>query len=265
LRARIRDGIPAMYETWAVQRRIDEARLITKSLIDHVHYLLDLHENNAVAIYSDVLVKQITRADAGAAFRVFQSAMHQFELVRLCALWDSAQADRESIMTVVELVDNDDVILALAEETFAAYANLSTAVYHQDHETEEMRKLIADAMSRSNAEFGDQQAWQAIDDLKNAIKATREFESSALMASLRNHRDKYLAHSLRSTRREKLGPIAPLQYGNETAVLEKSLPIIEALYCWVNGTSVSLTDSQESDRKNAQALWGACRFDVDVA
>ncbi|MES5485471.1 hypothetical protein QMZ05_22205 [Bradyrhizobium sp. INPA03-11B] len=253
-----------MYETWPVQKRIDEARLIIRSLIDHVHYLLDLHENNAVAIYSDVLVKQITRDDTGAAFRVFQSAMHQFELVRLCALWDSAQADRQSIMTVVELVDNDDVILALAEETYAAYANLSTAVYHQDHETEEIRKLIADAISRSNAEFGDQQAWRAIDDLKNAIKATREFESSELMAALRNHRDKYLAHSLRSTRREKLGPIASLKYGNETAVLEKSLPIVEALYCWVNGTSISLAESQESDRKNAIALWGACRFEADV-
>jgi len=36
-----------------VQKRIDEARLITRSLIDHVHYLLDLHESNAVATYSD--------------------------------------------------------------------------------------------------------------------------------------------------------------------------------------------------------------------
>jgi AbiU2 len=180
---------------------------------------------------------------------------------RLCALWDSAQ-HRESVMTVMELVDHDDVILALAEETFAAYANLPTTVYHQDHETEEMRNLIADAMSRSNAEFGDQQAW--IDDLKTAIKATREFECSELMASLRNHRDKYLAHSLRSTRREKLGPVSPLKYGNETAVLERSLPIIEALYCWVNGTSISLTASRESDRRNAQALWGACTFENDV-
>jgi hypothetical protein len=253
-----------MYETWSVQKRIDEARLITKSLIDHVHYLLDLHENNAIAIYSDTLAKQIKRSDAAAAFNVFQSAMHQFELVRLCALWDSAQLDRKSIMTVVELVDHDDVILALAEEALAAYANLPTTVYHQDHETEEMRNLIADAMSRSNAEFGDQQAWKAIDDLKNAIKATREFESSELMASMRNHRDKYLAHSLRSTRREKLGTVTPLKYGNETAVLEKSLPIIEALYCWVNGTSISLTSSQESDRRNAQALWGACTFEADV-
>jgi hypothetical protein len=119
-------------------------------------------------------------------------------------------------------------------------------------------------MNRNNAEFGNQQAWQSIDDLKNAIKATREFESSDLMASLRNHRDKYLAHSLRSTRREKDGPVVPLKYGNETTVLEKSLPIIEALYCWVNGTSISLTDSQESDRRNALALWGACTFKADI-
>jgi hypothetical protein len=253
-----------VYETWPVQNRIDEARLSTRKLIDHVHYLLDLHENNAIAIYSDTLAKQIKRSDAAAAFNVFQSAMHQFELVRLCALWDSAQLDRESIMTVVELIDHDDVVLALAEETFAAYANRPTTVYHQDHETGEMGSLIAEAMNRNNAEFGDQQAWRAIDDLKNAIKATREFERSDLMASLRNHRDKYLAHSLRSTRREKDGPVAPLKYGNETTVLVKSLPIIEALYCWVNGTSISLTASQESDRNNALALWGTCTFKADM-
>jgi hypothetical protein len=76
-------------------------------------------------------------------------------------------------MTVVELVDHDDVILALAEETLAAYANLPTRVYQQDHETKEMRNLIADAVNRSNEEFGDQQAWKAIDDLKNVIKAIR--------------------------------------------------------------------------------------------
>jgi hypothetical protein len=130
---------PIVYETWPVQKRIDEARLTTKRLIDHVHYLLDIHENNAIAIYSDTLAKQIKRSDAAAAFNAFQSAMHQFELVRLCALWDSAQLDRESLMTVVELIDHDDVVLALAEETLTAYANQPTTVYHQDHETEEMQ------------------------------------------------------------------------------------------------------------------------------
>jgi hypothetical protein len=249
-----------MFETWSPQKRIDEARLITKRLVDHIHYILDLHENNAIAIYSDTLTKQINRSDAAAAFYVFQSAMHQFEIVRLCALWDKAKLDRESIMTVVELIDADAVIQALSDETRASYSNRSTAIYEQDHETEEIRKLFSEAVRLSDADYADQQASQATNDLRNTIKATREFERSALMASLRNHRDKYLAHSLRTTS----GTVTPLKYGNETTVLEKSLPIIEALYCWVNGTSISLTASQESDRNNAKALWQACQFKLDV-
>jgi len=253
-----------MFETWSAQKRIDEARIITKRLVDHIHYILDLHENNAIAIYSDTLTKQINRADAAAAFNVFQSAMHQFEIVRLCALWDRAKPNRESIMTVVELIDADTVIHSLSDETRAAYVNQSAAIDHQDQETEETRKLISEAFKQINADFGDQQASRATSDLRNAIKATREFESSGLMASLRNYRDKHLAHSLRTTHLEKAGPVTPLKYGNETTVLEKSLPIIEALYCWVNGTSISLTASQESDRNNAQALWQACQFKLDL-
>lgn len=253
-----------MFEKWSPQKRIDEAKLVTKSLVDHIHYILDLHENNAVAIYYDTLTKQINRSDAAAAFFVFQSAMYQFEIVRLCALWDKPTLDRESIMTVVELIDADAVIQALSDETRASYSNQSTAIYEQDHETEEIRKLISEAVRISEADYADQQASQATSDLRNAIKATREFESSGLMASLRNYRDKYLAHSLRTTQLKKRGPVMPLKYGNETTVLEKSLPIIEALYCWVNGTGISLTASRENDRNNARALWQACQFKLDL-
>jgi hypothetical protein len=37
---------------------------------------------------------------------------------------------------------------------------------------------------------------------------------------------------------------------------------VEALYCWVNGTSFSLEDSRKIDRKNANALWEACTFNI---
>jgi hypothetical protein len=254
-----------MFETWPPKKRIDEAKTITKRLIDHVHYLLDLHENNAIAIYSDTLAKQIKTSDAAAAFYVFQTAMHQFEIVRLCALWDAAKPDRESILTVIELIDREDIIQALADELRTHHANQPTAIIYQDSETEEVRKLIDEAVGRSNAEFGDEQAKRAVSALREAIAAARGLQSGNLLTSIRNHRDKYLAHSLRATNREKrFGPVEPMKFGNERTVLEKSLPIIEALYCWVNGVSMSLDDSRKSDRKNAKALWEACTFKIDL-
>jgi hypothetical protein len=40
-------------------------------------------------LYSDTLSSQIPTSFAANAFNVFQRGMHQFEIVRLCALWDS--------------------------------------------------------------------------------------------------------------------------------------------------------------------------------
>jgi hypothetical protein len=254
-----------MFETWPLEKRIDEARTITKRLVDHVHYLLDLHENNAIAIYSDTLAKQIKTSDAAAAFHIFQTAMHQFEIVRLCALWDAAKPDRESIPIVIELIDREDIIQALADELRAHHTNQPPAIIYQDGETEEVRKLIDEAVGRNNAEFGGEQAERAVRALREAIAIARDLQSSDLLVSIRNHRDKYLAHSLRATNREKrFGPVEPMKYGNERTVLEKSLPIVEALYCWVNGVSISLSDSRESDRKNAKALWETCTFKTDL-
>ena len=77
-----------------------------------------------------------------------------------------------------------------------------------------------------------------------------------------NLRHKHLAHSLTQTQAEKHGPVPPMKYGDETSLLEASIPIIERLYCWVNGKSFSISNSQEIDQKNAEALWKGCTFEV---
>jgi hypothetical protein len=78
-----------MFETWEAQKRIDEAKRLTPRVVDHLQYLLDIHENNATVLYSDMLSKQIQKSYAANAF--FREAMHQIELVRICALWDAPE------------------------------------------------------------------------------------------------------------------------------------------------------------------------------
>jgi hypothetical protein len=41
-------GRQDMYESKDVQWRITEAKRVTARVVDHVHYLLNIHENNAV-------------------------------------------------------------------------------------------------------------------------------------------------------------------------------------------------------------------------
>jgi hypothetical protein len=60
--------------------------------------------------------------------------------------------------------------------------------------------------------------------------------------------------------REKHAAIAPMKYGDETKLLNASIPIVERLHCWVNGKSFSIKNSQEIDQENAEALWSGCKF-----
>jgi hypothetical protein len=251
-----------MFENLPDQKRIALAKAKMEKVLDHFLNLLALHENNAMVVFSPVLASQIPRSYAANAFNVFQHVMHDFELIRLCALWDSAKDDKESIPTVVQLIDHAPIIDALAEETRSHWVNIGS--HHLNPSSDpERRALEEEAIKKSNARFGDQQASNAKAELREAIASARSILSSPRLTALRNHRDKHLAHSLTSTRREKDGPIAPVKYGYETELLDASILIVEKLFCWVNGKSFSIEESRRIDRDCAEALWKGCHFKVE--
>src|ERR1700751_3319250 len=104
-------------ERLAKPERINLAKAKMKKVIDHFPYVVELHANNSFMVFSPVLASQIPRSYAANAFNVFQRSMHQIEIVRLCAIWDSVDFDKENIATVVQLIDDDEIIETLAEET----------------------------------------------------------------------------------------------------------------------------------------------------
>ena len=251
-----------MFETIPTAERIKIAKEKTRRVVDHLLYVLELHENNAIALYSPTLSSQIPTSFAANAFNVFQQGLHQFEIVRLCALWDRAELDKENIPTVIELIDNPDVIETLAQETASHWSGIGGLILNPSDDPE-MHALEVQALQRSNEEFGAEQAQKARGELRKAIDSTRSILASPKYASIMNLRDKHLAHSLSQTRREqKVGPLPPMKYGDERDLLNAGLPIVETLYCWVNGTSFSFEDSRKIDQKNAKALWEACKFNI---
>jgi hypothetical protein len=233
-----------MFEEMPVSERIQVAKQKTRRVVDHLHYLLELHENNAIVLYTSTLSQQIPTSFAANAFNVFQQGMHQFEIVRLCALWDSVKREKENIPTIIELIDHPDVIEALAEETASHW------------------------QSKDDQQFAQEEAQKARDELRKAIDDSRAIIASTRLASIMNVRDKHLAHSLSETwdekdrKEKKVEPLAPMRPGDERDMLDATLPIVEALYCWVNGTSLSFQDSRDIDRNNAKALWEACTFTI---
>ena len=240
--------------------RIRIAKEKNRRVVDHLHYLLELHENNAIVLYSSTLSRQIPTSFAANAFNVFQQGMHQFEIVRLCALWDGVDLDKENVPIVIELIVDDDVIEALAEETVSHWRD--APVHFDPSENPELDKLTAEAFQHSEERFGQEQAQKAREDLRKAIDDSRRILASPKHASIMNLRDKHLAHSLSTSHREKIGPVPPVKYGDERDMLNETLPIVEALYCWINGSSLSFEDSRSIDRRNAEALWNACTFNI---
>ena len=250
-----------MFEQLPKEKRIDLAKSKITRVLDHFLYVLELHPNNSFVVYSNTLASQIPQSYAANAFAVFQRSIHQIEIVRLCALCDSADPDKENIPTVVELIDDDEILEALANETRKHWSDMESRILNPSDDPE-TAAIVYEAVKRSNREFGDEQAAKAKTELQESITSAREIIGSTRLASVMNIRDKHLAHSLATTRREKRGPVQPMKYGDETHILDASIPIIERLYCWVAGKSFSIANSREIDRANAAALWSGCKFTV---
>jgi hypothetical protein len=98
--------------------------------------------------------------------------------------------------------------------------------------------------------------------LRKAIADVRKILKSSMLTSIKNLRHKHLAHLLTETNLEKVGPVAPMKYGDERLLLFDSLSIVKVLHCWINGKGFSFANSQEIARKNAAALWKHCTFDI---
>ena len=235
-----------MFESLAAPERIERAKSKMQKVLDHFLYVLELHANNRYVVYSPILSSQIPTSYAANAFNVFQRSMHQIAIMRLCALWDKVDPAKENIPTIVELINNEDVIRMLADETRRHWADTPISLPN-DIRDEEIR-------------FGDEQAAKAGTELRQAIANARAILKSPLLASVMNIRDKHLAYSLETTHREKRGPVSPMRYGDEGKLIDQSCPIIEQFFCWVNGKSFSIENSRSIDDENAEALWFACKF-----
>jgi hypothetical protein len=250
-----------VFENLDIAERLRIAKEKTERVVDHLLYLLELHENNAIVFYSSTLSSQIPTSFAANAFNVFQRGLHQFEIVRLCALWDGADPDKENIPTIIELIDHPDVAEALAKETIAYWSDAGGGILNPSDDPG-LCVLEKEALQRANESFGQEQGEKAREELRKAITDARSIFTSSKLAGIMNLRDKHLAHSLSQTRRERKAAVVPMKYGDEREVLCASLPIVEALFCWVNGKSFSFDDSQKIDRENAEALWTRCTFDI---
>ncbi|HEY1983695.1 MAG TPA: hypothetical protein VGH13_26725 [Xanthobacteraceae bacterium] len=247
-----------MFEAKEVGWRINDAKRTTKCVVNHAVDLLWLNESNAVTIYSDRLAKQIPRSYAAHAFNAFRKAMQQIEIVRLCALWDTAKLDRETIPTVVELIDHSSVLEQLSDAVRAQYPqvapNLENSVTAEESDVE--------VINFYHTKIGNARAELALSELRTVIQKARCLQKSEQMKAIRILRDNHVAHNLTKEAKERSGAVESIKYGDERTILTETLSIIKTLYDWVNGVGFSFEASRKIDRKCVEELWHNCTFTI---
>lgn len=227
--------------------------------MDHTRELISAAENNAIVLYSDRISSQIPRSYAANAFNDFQRGLHYFHLVRLCALWDTARLGRESVQTVVSLVDDIEVRNALAEATFVYHSTLaeprSLTPTRDPTEADILSRHWAKyRVRRAEEEKAKVQRWLAF-----AIGVAPKVERCIMKDSLRPFRNAYLAHNL-DPDADKVKLPEKFRYGDEGKLLRLTVRVVDRLHLAVNGTSFDWEMAQEQARRNAEELWSACKF-----
>jgi len=155
----------------AAQQRLAMARARTARLVDHYIDWLRVHENVRIIYYSPLLATQIPRSRAAHAFNSFRDSMLKAKIVRLCTLWDPARENRESIPTVLALINHPDVLGAAVRAEFER---------HEDGQENR---------------FATQRSREADEQLRGVIATGNEMAGSERVRRLRGHRNYVLAHS----------------------------------------------------------------------
>ena len=126
-------------------------------LLDATLSIARQRASNEIVLYGSTLSKQVGRSYAAHAFSSLQRSMFAHELVSLCAMWDTVRQekevrDRDSIPAVIHLIDHEDVIRELVEETRTAHLTRGVRVV-DPAEDEDTRKVIDEAIARHQAKF----------------------------------------------------------------------------------------------------------------
>jgi hypothetical protein len=253
--------MPKFPDALTSENRINIAEKRADKLIDHVCDLFTMHEANKIVVYSSTLSRQIPRSRAASAFNQMQRSMHLFELVRLCALWDPCRDDRESAPTVVELINTPEIIQKIVNDRHAKFADESFP-YDCNPTTDPIIEDLKDRWwQQERIERAGEEAEQTRIQLLDAINRTEAMRVSPILKSMRDFRDEHIAHNLDPDR--PTGGGRRPRYGEERALLRETVKVADLLHRALNDTSFMWLDARRQARRDAQALWSRCIFDID--
>lgn len=243
------------------EQRIERAKDLTNKLVDHARGLLAAAENNAVVLYSNTLSSQIPRSYAANAFNELQRSMHFYFLVRLSALWDKPSYDRESLPSLLALLNKTSVKQRFANDTYKYHSTLAEPRDLDPSTDPEERKIRAEywereRLSRAAREKAKVERW-----IDCVTRIAPLVEKRYVADGLRPFRDGYIAHNLDAAVVNKGDPMK-LRYGDEAKLLRLTIRAVDRLHLALNGAGFAWNSAQEQASRNANELWSSCSFRI---
>lgn len=249
-----------IFDGLSASERVSLAKERMNRIVDHMVHLINIRQSNEVILYSDTLSKQIPRSYGANAFNVFRDVSFRYEIVRLCAMWDKASLDRESLPTVGLLVNDREVRRILSCEAYSARAGILPRDLTPDPDPE-----MQEAIDRSIADYTERsarrEARKTLRGLRRFVRDVEEIMSLESLDSLRAHRDTHMAHSL-ATAEVNVERMNRAKYGQERIIFDRTLEIVHAGQIWINGSDFQFDESVRMALRNAKLLWENCSFNV---
>jgi len=241
---------------------------LSGELASRIGPIIALEKNLHILTYEKKITDQIPPSYAANAFNTVREAVHFYLFVRLSSFWDRADLEGINIPTVLALIEGKEMAELIRAEHLAAIRSGPPAKKVGDGWSKVDPDWFQEIQEKRDAE----RANAAVVLRDEVILAANEILQSDYLNAVRNHRDKYAAHILLVTAREKkemegkLPPgvenLRPPKFGDETTLLEKTVPIIDHLNQVTRQSGYAFDFLADQHDRCARELWENCTITI---
>lgn len=211
------------------EKRLELAQDKTRRLLDFAISNMVSYANSQHLVYSDTISKQIPKSYAANAFKALQHDLMQFQVIKVCRVWENLDLDGYNFKTIEYLIDDLAVKRLIYELHIQNYISFSSSVANNNAST------VLTFLGR----------------FQRSIKHVLE---SSELANVQNFRHK-LAHNIEQTSSEKQLVVPNPKVQNLIWLAKKTVINIERLNRILRSSNFDWRSSGNISRKYANALW----------
>lgn len=219
--------------------RLTAARDRVEKLIDHWTLAIAVRESN-VEMSSAKIRNQIPKSYGANCYNTLLYSQLRYELICLTVIWDKSKKDRDSILTVFDLINDSNVRAAIIANAGEQYRQDPSQVTFDTFIDRRRKEEIARAKAELNK----------LKKLVNLIP--NHYRVKKIIA----YRDETIAHSLSKNTTN----IVPYVIPSAKGIWDLTEKCIQLLNSLVRNSSFDFTGSAKMHRRNAEYFWGGMKI-----